>query len=53
MITLALIICILGLAIYLLVDPALRGGRILECGKIMFWTGLLAYLLASGGKTLL
>ena len=53
MITLALIVCLIGLLIYLLVDPALRGGRILEVGRVMFWTGLLAYLLALGGKAYL
>ena len=45
MIYLPLLICIIGLAIYLLIDPALRGGRVLEVGKIMFAAGLLAYLL--------
>lgn len=39
------LVCLLGLLIYLLVDPALRGGRVLECGRIMFFTGLLAILL--------
>lgn len=45
MIYLPLIICLIGLAIYLLIDPALRNGRLLEVGKIMFWVGLLAWLL--------
>jgi hypothetical protein len=39
------LICLLGLLIYLLVDPALRGGRVLEVGRIMFWVGLLAILI--------
>ena len=44
MIYLPLLICIIGLAIYLLIDPALRGGRVLEAGRLMFWVGLLVYL---------
>lgn len=53
MITLALIVMILGLIIYLAIDPALRGGRVLEVGRIMFAFGLLATLLAYAGKALL
>ena len=53
MFTISLIVMVVGLLIYLLVDPALRGGRILEVGRVMFWTGLLAYLLASSGRSYL
>jgi len=47
MIYLPLIICLLGLAVYLLIDPALRGGRVLEVGRLMFWVGLFVYLLGA------
>ena len=35
----------LGLLIYFFVDPSIRGGKVQEVGRIMFWVGLLASLL--------
>jgi hypothetical protein len=42
-VTMALIVWLVGLVIYLIAAPA----RISEVGKIMFWTGLLAWLLSN------
>lgn len=53
MITLPLIICLIGLLVYLLVDPTLRGGRVLEVGRLMFWVGMFVALLGYAGKVLL
>jgi len=49
---LSLLVCIIGLLIYLLIDPALRGGRVLEVGRIMFAFGLLVTLAVYAGKTI-
>lgn len=48
MITLPLIVCVIGLILYLFIDPALRGGRLLEIGRLMFWVGLFVTLLGTG-----
>lgn len=53
MITLPLIICLIGLLVYLLVDPTLRGGRVLEVGRLMFFAGLVVALFGAAGKVLL
>ena len=42
---LALIISVVGLIMYVLATNA----KIVEVGRIMFWTGLLAFLLGGGG----
>ncbi len=42
----ALIIAVIGLLMY-----ALAGnGKVVEIGRIMFWTGLLAFLLGGGAS---
>lgn len=52
MITLPLIVCLIGLLVYLLIDPALRGGRVLEVGRLMFFAGLIVALAAYAGRVL-
>jgi hypothetical membrane protein len=42
------LICLVGLLLYLFVDPSIRGGKVQEVGRIMFWVGLLAVLLRDG-----
>jgi len=40
---LPLLVCVIGLLIYILsVQP-----KVSECGRLMFWVGLLAFLLTS------
>lgn len=49
---LPLIIAIVGLVIYILVNPnppSIRATRFVEVGRIMLWTGLLAFLLTDTG----
>jgi hypothetical protein len=41
---LPLLISIIGLLMYVLA----KEGKIVEIGRIMFWTGLLAFLLSGG-----
>ena len=41
---LALIISVVGLIMYVLAEKP----KIVEVGRIMFWTGLLAFLLGGG-----
>lgn len=53
MITIPLVICVVGLLIYLLVDPSLRNGRVLEVGRIMFFAGLLVTLAGAATRALL
>lgn len=53
MITLALIICLVGLLIYLLANPAVRAGRVIRVGEIAYWTGLAGVVFFAGGKALL
>jgi len=45
---LSLLIAIIGLLMYALASHA----KVVEIGRIMFWTGLLAFLLANGEKML-
>jgi hypothetical protein len=40
---LPLLVCIIGLFIYLVAAPP----KVVECGRMMFWVGLLAFLLTS------
>jgi hypothetical protein len=40
------LICLIGLLIYLLTKPELA--KVAEVGRIMFWVGLLVFLLSSG-----
>lgn len=42
---LSLIVAVIGLVLYFIATNAKVG----ECGRVMFWTGLLAFLLANGG----
>lgn len=43
---LALLVCIIGLVVYLAADTTKpNGAKVAEIGRIMFWTGLLAFLL--------
>lgn len=44
-----LLIAVIGLLIYILTKP--ENGKVTEIGRIMFWTGLLAFLL--GGRYLM
>lgn len=53
MITLPLIIWILGLAVFLFVDPAIRGGRLNEAGKWAYIIGLAVWVWYVAGKALL
>ena len=43
---LSFIVCIIGLIVYLLAKPP--NDKMKEIGRIMFWVGLLAFLLAFG-----
>jgi hypothetical protein len=43
---LSLIVLVIGLALYFLAEPA-HVAKLTEVGRIMFWVGLLAYLLKS------
>lgn len=45
---LSLLVCILGLVIYLITNHA----KASELGRAMFWVGLLAFLLEFGGASL-
>ena len=40
----AAVVCLVGLIVYLVCGPA----KPAELGRLMFWTGLLAFLLAQG-----
>ena len=42
---LSLIVAVVGVVIYFIATNA----KVSECGRVMFWTGLLAFLLANGG----
>lgn len=43
-------VCLIGLAMFLFVDPA-KYPKAVDIGKVMFWVGLLASLLTwHGGK---
>jgi Na+/phosphate symporter len=44
---LSLIICIIGLVIYFVATHP----KVSECGRVMLWTGLLAFLIANGSAT--
>lgn len=48
---LSLLVCIVGLLMHLFVDGA-RYPKAVEIGKIMFWTGLLAFLLQASNAHL-
>lgn len=41
---LSLIVCVLGLVIYFIPSHP----KVNECGRVMFWTGLLVFLFANG-----
>jgi hypothetical protein len=41
---LPLLICIIGLLMYILAEKP----KVQEVGRIMFWTGLLAFMLGGG-----
>lgn len=43
--TLSLIICLIGAAIYLITDAVGKYGAVGELGKLAFFAGLLAYLM--------
>lgn len=56
MITIALLICLIGLFLYLIFTkwPEKSDGvPVAEVGRICFWVGLLAYLLVAGTKAIL
>lgn len=42
---LSLIVAAVGVVIYFIATNP----KVSECGRVMFWTGLLAFLLANGG----
>lgn len=44
---LSLIVALIGLVIYFVATHA----KVSECGRVMFWTGLLAFLIANGSAT--
>lgn len=44
---LSLIVAVIGLVIYFVATNP----KVSECGRVMFWTGLLAFLLANGTAT--
>ena len=44
---LALLICLVGLIVYV-IFTRVSAPPVSEIGRIMFWVGLLAYLLGSG-----
>jgi hypothetical protein len=41
---LALIVCVIGLLMYALASD----GKVIHIGDVMFWTGLLAFLIGGG-----
>ena len=43
---LSLLICVVGLLMYALASNP----KLVEVGRIMFWTGLLSFLLGGGGN---
>lgn len=44
------LICVVGLLMHLFVDGA-KYPKAVEIGKVMFWTGLLAFMLTYHGGT--
>lgn len=50
---LPLLVCIVGLLMYLFVDGA-KYPKAIEAGRVMFWTGALAFMLSyhGGGPSL-
>lgn len=52
MITLALVICLVGLLIYLLAKPETRGGRVVRAGEIAYFVGLAGVVWTVGAKVL-
>lgn len=44
---LSLIIALVGLVLYFIASNP----KVSECGRILFWTGLLAFLLTNGGHS--
>jgi Na+/phosphate symporter len=44
MIYLPLLVCVIGLIMYFICSNP----KLIEVGRIMFWTGLLAFLLGGG-----
>lgn len=43
-----LIVCLIGLVIYILASGTTpQSAKVAEIGRIMFWTGLLAFLLGA------
>jgi hypothetical protein len=57
--TLAIVVCLLGLVLYLVcgtgaagAPPTGLGGKCQEIGRVMFLCGLLVFLLAQGGHPL-
>lgn len=53
MITLPLIVAIIGLAVFLFVDPTIRGGRVNGAGKWAYIIGLAVTVWFYAGKALL
>lgn len=53
MITLALVICLVGLLVYLLAKPEVRSGRVVRVGEIAYFLGLAGVVYFAGGKALL
>lgn len=47
---LSLLICIVGLVVYLIASP--QHAKAAELGRLSFWVGLLAFLLQFGGAAL-
>jgi Na+/phosphate symporter len=43
-VTLAFLVCIIGLVMYLTSEKS----KVAEVGRVMFWTGLLSILLTAG-----